>query len=174
MAKIRPLLRFIDTINEWAGKIAGFLIIAIVGVIIYEVIARYGFNSPTEWSFETSAFLFLGYIVLGGGYTLLYGEHVNTDIIYSHIPLRGRALVDLITSVLSLLFCLVLLWEGGKFAWSATLMGRHTGTPWNPPVFIVLWVLPVGGGLLLIQVVAKFIRDMLTVTGRQVETPYEH
>ena len=174
MAIIRLLLRVIDTTNEWMGRLTGFLILAITGVMVFEVVARYGFNSPTEWSFETSGFLFLGYIILGGGYTLLYGEHVNTDIIYSHFPSRTRVIVDLVTAVLSLLFCIVLLWEGGRYAWSATEMQRHSQTPWGPPLYPVLWILPVGGGLLLIQVVAKLIRDVLTVITGQEAKPHEH
>ena len=168
LVNIRILLHIIDTVNEWAGRITSLLIIALTGVMVFEVVARYVFRSPTEWAFETSGFLFLGYILLGGGYTLLYGSHVNTDVLYNRFSLRTKAIVDLITAVLSFIFCGVLLWEGSRLAWGAIETGRHSGTPWNPPLYAVMWMLPAGGGSLLIQVVAKFIRDLFTaVTGRE-------
>jgi TRAP-type mannitol/chloroaromatic compound transport system permease small subunit len=174
MAKIRLLAHIVDTVNEWVGRITSLLILATVGVIIFEVVARRGFDAPTEWSFELSVFLFCGYILLGGGYTLLYGEHVNTDVIYRRFSLRTRAIVDLVTAVLFFLFCSVLLWEGGRLAWGATEMGRHSQTPWGPPLYPVLWVIPLGAGLLLVQGLAKFIRDLLTAVTGQKEEPHEH
>ena len=35
--------------------------------------------------------LFAGYILLGGGYTLLHRDHVNMDIVYSRFTPRARA-----------------------------------------------------------------------------------
>ena len=174
MAKIRLLVHIVDTVNEWVGRITSLLILAAVGVIIFEVVVRYGFNAPTKWSFESSVFLFCGYILLGGGYTLLYGEHVNTDVFYRRFPLRTKAIVDLFTAVLSFLFCIVLLWEGRELAWDATEIGRHSQTPWGPPLYPVLWVIPLGAGLLLVQVLVKFIRDLLTAVTGQKEEPYGH
>ncbi|MBI2317625.1 MAG: TRAP transporter small permease subunit [Betaproteobacteria bacterium] len=168
MDALKRLLHVIDTINEWVGTIASFLILIITGITTYEIVCRYVFNSPTEWSFELTGFLFLAYTVLGGGYTLLHEAHVNTDIFYSRLSARGKAILDLMTAVLFFVFAVAFTWAGWRLAWTATLTGEHSGTPWNPPVYLAMWVLPVGGLLLLIQGLAKFIRDLLLVaTGIQ-------
>lgn len=168
MRALKVVLNVIDTINEWVGTVASFLVLAISGIACYEIVCRYIFNSPSEWSFELSGFLFLGYVVLGGGYTLLHEAHVNTDILYTHLSARGKATLDVFTAVLFFAFTVAFVWYGWRFAWMATLNGEHSGTPWNPPVYIVMWLLPIGGALLLLQGSAKFVRDLLlVVTGTQ-------
>ena len=163
MGALKSLLHAIDAINEWVGTIASFLILVITGITFYEIVCRYGFNSPSEWSFELTGFIFLGYTVLGGGYTLLYSGHVNTDILYTRLSARGKAILDVMTAVLFFVFAVAFIWAGWRLAWTATLGGEHSGTPWNPPVYIPMWLLPVGGVLLLLQGTAKFIRDLLFI-----------
>ena len=42
-------LRITDNINEWAGNIFKFLVIALMLFVSYDVIMRYVFLRPTEW-----------------------------------------------------------------------------------------------------------------------------
>lgn len=171
MARLRWMLHAIDTLNERVGTGVSFLVLVIAGVSFYEVVMRYVFNAPTEWSFELTGFLFLAYVVLGGGYTLLHSAHVNTDILYSRLPPRGRALMDVITAALFFAFAVAFTWQGWRFAWGATMDGQHSGTMWNPPVYIVMWMLPIGGALLLLQGAAKFLRDLLFLLSFRHDRP---
>lgn len=164
MKRIRFVLHLIDSINDWVGKIVSFWILPTIAVIVWEVVFRYGLSAPTLWAFEVSAFIFCGFIILGGGYTLLHRAHVSTDIVYNRFPLRTRAIVDVITAILFFLFCGVLLKEGWRLAWEAVEMGRLSGSHWNPPIYPVMVVLPIGAFLLLLQGTAKFIRDLIMAT----------
>ncbi len=55
---MRVILKVIDSISEWSGKIVSFLVIAFAVVILYEVVARYIFHSPTNWALEISVALY--------------------------------------------------------------------------------------------------------------------
>lgn len=169
MSNLDKYLRVIDTVNRWIGTIDAPLIVIISAVMAFEVIARYVFNSPTRWSFEVSAFLFFIFAILGGGYTLLHNDHVNTDILYKRFPVRVRAIVDTLTSLLFFLFAGVLLWQGTIYALSSTQNNQHSGTPWNPPIYPVLWALPVGALFLLLQGLAKFARDLVIALAEEGE-----
>jgi TRAP-type mannitol/chloroaromatic compound transport system permease small subunit len=159
----------IDLISEWTGKLSAFLIVVLSFVIGYEVVARYIFNHSTNWANETSAMVFGAYIILGGAYTLSIGGHVNMDLIYQRFSPRKKALVDIITFLFFALFCVVLVWKGGDRAWYALKNMEHSGTLWNPPIYPIKLVLPIGAFLLLLQGVAKFVRDAVTlVRGRNV------
>ena len=171
MGALKAGLHVIDTINEWTGTIASFLVLVVAGIASYEIVCRYVFNSPSEWSFEMSGFLFLGYAVLGGGYTLLHEAHVRTDIFYSRLSARRRAMLDVMTAALFFVFTFAFTWQGWRLAWTATLTGDHSGTPWNPPIYIVMWLLPIGGALLFLQGSAKFIRDLLVVAASPRDEP---
>jgi TRAP-type C4-dicarboxylate transport system permease small subunit len=167
------LVRAIDGTNEWVGRIVAVGLLLMVGIVSYEVVMRYGFRAPTIWATELITFVFAGYIFLGAGYTLLHRDHVGMDILYNRLPARAQAALDVLTAVFALLYCGVLIATGWDTAWQALLTGRTTGTDWNPPLFPAAVLLPIGAGLLLLQALAKLVRDLtLAFTGR--ELPHGH
>jgi len=162
---LKRLLNAIDCINKWVGKIVSLLIIVLVFEVVIGVIARYGFNHPFVWSQETASFINGIYIVLGGGYALLLKSHVNVDIVYRLFPPRGRALADIFTSLLFFFFAILVIWQGSDMAWESIAVKEHLATAWHGPVYPFKIFLPIGGVLLLLQGVAKFIRDLEIVKG---------
>ena len=168
MRRLNLFLRIVDVINEWVGKFVSLWIIPMIFIMVFEVFMRYGLKSPTVWGTELVSFLFAAYILMGGGYTHLHGDHVNMNVVYSRLSVRKRAVLDLITSVAFFLYCGSLLKEGGKFAWETIEMGRRTGTDWNPPLAPALVALPIGVFLLFLQGIIKFIRDLfITFSGEE-------
>jgi len=164
-----PFLRLVDRLNEWVGRIISWWMIPLIFVMTFEVFMRYVWKDPTEWGTELITYIFAGYILLGGGYTLLYKDHVNINVIYNRFSPRWKAVLDLVTFLVFFLYCWVLFIESWKFAWDAVKIGRHSGTDWNPPLYPILLTLPIAAFLMLIQGVAKFIRDLATaLTGKEL------
>ena len=64
-------LRIADNINEWAGNIFKFLVMALMLFVSYDVIMRYIFLRPTEWGQEVNGYLQLG-VVSPPGYWLVW------------------------------------------------------------------------------------------------------
>ncbi len=165
---LTSLINAVDWINERVGRIISLWMIPLICLMSFEVLMRYVFFSPTDWGTELVTYIFAAYILLGGGYTLLYGNHVNINVLYNRNSPRTRAILDSITAIIFFLYAWVLFYEGLKFAVDGLMRNRHSGTDWNPPLYPVLMTLPVGAFLLLIQGGAKFIRDLHTaVTGRE-------
>jgi TRAP-type mannitol/chloroaromatic compound transport system permease small subunit len=162
---VSRVLHYIDLLSEWTGKGCSFLIIALSFIEGFEVVARYVFKRPTIWAHETSSMIFGAYIIFGGAYTLYLSGHVNMDLIYVRTSPRGRALLDVITFWLFALFCVVLVWKGGETSWRALETLEHSGSIWNPPMYPIRVVLPTGACLLLLQGIAKFVRDVMTLVG---------
>ena len=50
-------LHVIDRMSHWTGTIFCYLIPCLVVVTLWEVIARYAFNNPTDWANEMTMFL---------------------------------------------------------------------------------------------------------------------
>lgn len=169
MQRLSSWLKAIDNISEYSGRVVSFLSIGLVVAITYEVVARYGFNSPTEWAYETAIFFFGAYIILGGAYTLRQDGHVKVDILYGFLSPRRKALFDLLTFWLFFSFCGILVWKGWQFGWTSLLALEHTDTAWSPPIYFFKMTLPVGATLIFLQGVAKFLRDLIfVVTGKEV------
>jgi TRAP-type mannitol/chloroaromatic compound transport system permease small subunit len=166
---LNRFLIFVDRLNERIGKIISLLMLPMLFLMSFEVFMRYLLAAPTMWGTEMVSYLFAAYTLMGGAYTLLYGDHVNINVFYSRQSSRRKAIFDIITASIFFLYVWVLLWEGSKFALDGLLRNRHSGTDWNPPLYPILMALPIGAFLMLIQGAAKFIRDLHTVvTGKEV------
>ena len=67
---MEKFLKTVDRISELSGKGVSFLVIPLVAVILYEIIARYVFQSPTIWVHETAQMIYGAYVILLGAYVL--------------------------------------------------------------------------------------------------------
>ena len=163
--KLITVLDFIDEMNDWVGRVLWFGIIIITLLVLSEVARRYLFNAPTVWGNELTQLVFAVYVVLSGGHVLRWGGHVNVDILYSRLSVRRKAILDICTFAIFLLFCGMMLIYGGSLAWESLSMWERSNSAWRPPLYPVKMMVPLGALLLLLQGTAKLIRDIMTVMG---------
>lgn len=156
-------IRVIDWINDRTGNFLSLFVLIIFGLLLVEVIRRYLLNSPTVWGNELSQMLFGTYVVLSGGYILRWGGHVNVDILYSRLSRKTQAKLDIITSFLFFMFCVMMVYYGSSLAWESLSTFERSQSAWNPPIYPVKLTIPLGAGLLLLQGIAKLMRDILIV-----------
>jgi TRAP-type mannitol/chloroaromatic compound transport system permease small subunit len=172
VAALNAILHLVDEINDWVGKILSFGVLFMFVLVMIEVIRRYLFNSPTVWGNELTQLIFGVYVVLCGGYVLRWGGHVNVDIWYDRFSAKGKAIIDIFTFSLFLMFCGMMLLYGGSLAWESLSTFEHSQSAWNPPLYPVKLMIPAGAFLLLLQGMAKLARDIATVvTGEKMTAP---
>ena len=165
---MKSTLKVIDNISEWSGKTASLLVIPMTVVILYEVVARYIFNSPTIWAFEISLALYGFYVLLLGGYILKGRGHINIDIVYGRFSPRQRAIINLFTWLLFFAWISVIMWQGWKAGWFSWTAREHYITPFAFPIYPVKLCLPLGAFLIFLQGLAGYIRDItFVITGRE-------
>jgi TRAP-type mannitol/chloroaromatic compound transport system permease small subunit len=163
------VLKVIDSISDWSGRISSFLVLVITGVILFEVIARFVFGTPTIWAYEISLALYGIYVALIGAYTLVHGVHVNVDILYARFSPRTKAGVNVFTWLIFFLWCGVLVWTGWIRGWESMMMGERESTAFGCPIYPVKLSLAFGGSLLLLQGAAGYVRNVYTfMTGRKI------
>jgi len=167
MPFLKWFIETIDAINDWVGGFLSYFLFAFFVLLFIEVILRYFFNSPTVWANELAQMLFGTYAILGGGYILLTGGHVNVDILYSRYSVKTRAAIDIFTSLLFFLFCGMLLIYGGSLAWESLARFEHSQSAWNPPLYPAKLMIPLAAALLILQGITKLIRDILILLGRE-------
>lgn len=168
-----PLLLLTNGITKMNKAVGSFLSLSMVAltlIILLEVFLRYVLRKPTVWGYDVSLWLYGMPAVLGGGYVLAEKGHVNMDMIYSKVPKRGRAILDVITSVLFFAFVGVLTWQGLKFGKSAFVNNEMSITTFQIRIWPLKAMIPVAAILLILQGLAKFIQDLyLAITGRELE-----
>jgi len=173
--KIKSVLATIDAISVSTGKLFSFLILALIGIIMIEVVRRYFFNAPIMGVQDVQAAYFGAYYTMAGAYTLWARGHVSVDVLYVLAPLRGRAVLDLVTFPFFLLFAVAIIYTGWQFGMLAT---HIEGIGWNLevdqshlrlPLYPPKWTIFLGGCFLLLQGLAKFVRDLkFAVTGKEL------
>jgi len=167
---MKTVLKTIDRISDWTGKISSFLILVITGVILFEIIARFIFGKPTIWAFEISLSLYGIYVALLGAYVLVTGAHVNVDLLYARFSPRTKAGVNLFTWLIFFLWCGALVWMAWIRGWDSLMIRESESTAFGCPIYPVKLSLAVGGSLLFLQGVARYIRDIYTfMTGKKID-----
>jgi len=163
------VVRVIDAISDSSGRIVAWLIIPLMVGTTYEVFARYLFNAPTIWAYDTSYMLYGSHFMLGAAYTLLKGGHIRTDIFYQNWSPRTQGRVDALLYVL-LFFpgMIFFFWMGAQEGVQSLLIGeRSDASPWRPVVYPLKLVIPVTALLILNQGVSEFIKSAhLALRGR--------
>jgi len=165
---VKRIFGAVDRANEVLAKLFSWAMLLLVLTMTYEVIARYGFGSPTLWSYDVSYFLSSLMVMLGMAYTLRIRGHVRIDIFYSRFSPRMKALTDVIFALVLFFPLLFLLTKAMvphvMFSW-AQQERSWVGT-WLPIVYPYKTWVTAGVLLLLLQGAVEFVRDLyVAITG---------
>jgi TRAP-type mannitol/chloroaromatic compound transport system permease small subunit len=162
---MQKLLLFVDRLSTWVGKTFSWSVLILTFVTVYDVTARYVFNAPTEWAYDTEYILYGTLFIMAGAYTLARNGHVRGDVIYRLMPVRVQASIDL---VLYILFffpgMLALLYSGYDFARMSWMMHEHSASsPGGPPIYPFKTLIPVAAFFLIVQGLAETVRCVLAI-----------
>jgi len=167
--------RWVDGISDFAGRFVAYWTVIAVFVYFYEVIVRTVFNSPTNWAHESMFLMFGMQYVLAGAYAYLHDAHVRVDIFYANAGPRGRAALDILTSVFFIAFALGFVWtawtffsqsmDKSQFFWAAGVSNEVSFTEWAIQYYPVKFALVLGGVFLLLQGVSRLVKDILVFNG---------
>ncbi len=163
MGFIKRLITFIDTMNDRIGRVLCFSLIIIMLIQVMDVVLRYVFNDPTIWAMDMNTMLFTGSSMLAGAYALRHDTHVKLDLLYRNWSRQNRVLIDLFTMSMAIIAFGFVIWKGIDSAWWAWKIGQKANSYWAPPMWPVKMCLPIGGFLLLLQGISKWLTLLLTV-----------
>ena len=116
-------------------------------ITVFEVIARYVFDAPTFWAHETTTFLIAAIFLVGGPIALARDKHIRVRMFYDTVSPRGRRWLDIVNSLIALVFFAGLAYAASIMSWKAThnpsgeIHLEGTGTSWNPPTPALLKIL---------------------------------
>lgn len=172
MKSFVSFIRFLDRINRWCGQwFVSWLMLFIMGVVLFEVVTRRFFGSPQIWTQEIITYLFCAHFVLALGYTLHYREHVNADVLTSLLPEKVQVALETIVYFLFIgLFLYIMTPTSLKFAERAWIYGERASTAFNSPVYLVKALIPISLILLTIQTIAILLKNIIyLLTNEKIE-----
>lgn len=177
MQKLLEIAQLLHTINRWVGQLAYWLVLLMVAVGVWNVIGRY-IGQWIDQSLTSNAlieiqwYLFDLVFLLGGAYTLQKNDHVRVDIIYKNFGQKGRAIANLIGTVLFLIpFCAMVIyfsWGSVVNAWQILEMSPDPG---GLPRYPIKSMIIVSFALLILQGIANSIQYLAVIMN--IASPWE-
>lgn len=163
------IVRVLARSGEVAAVVALWLM---AGAMLYEVVARYLFNSPTGWSDVAASQLLPGVAMLAAGHTLLAGGHVRVDGLVRRLSPRIQAVLAVFGDLVGAAVLLVLVWysielvEASYVRNERGFAGVHTFAAWVPQV-----VVPVGLSVMLMVQLLLLAEGVAALRGRRRVSP---
>lgn len=108
----RDTFRLLEIGHRWVTNILlGVLLIflaAMCALIVYQVVARFVFNSPSGFMEELLRYLLIWSGVLGGGYCFMLGRHLNLPLLVDHLGPVGQARLQALNALVTIVFGIVI------------------------------------------------------------------
>ncbi len=172
MTFLRILIKTIDMISEKAGQVGKWFAVLLVLIGSYETISRHFFNAPTIWAYDSLCMAGGALYLLGASYTYLKDSHTRVDLIYSQLSERKQALMDVICSLI-LFFPLMIIMFKLAVKWSVKAVMVNEvmfNSFWYPPAAPYRIIFALGLLMLILQGLAKFIRDFyFLIRGEKID-----
>ncbi|SHN04504.1 TRAP transporter small permease subunit [Roseibium suaedae] len=165
---VKILYDAVTALNRFIFQAASLLMFLIVPVMLFAVVSRYVFNSPSTWAMELATLIFGPYFLLAGPNLLHERGHVSLDLVQHAVGAGARRVLEIINYPIIIAFCVILLFYAVPFAWQAFEYGETSYSSWNPPIWPVKLFIPVALVLLGLQAAVEWLRvlfDPTAVTG---------
>ena len=159
---MQNLLLTVDRVSTWIGKCFAWAAVALTLLISWEVFSRYVLNRPHGWVLDAQIMLYGTLFMFAGAYTLSKSGHVRGDVLYGFFRPRTQATIDLTLYILFFLPGIVALtWAGWTYANESLSIREQTFNADPIPVYPFKFVIPLAGGVLLLQGLVEIVRCVL-------------
>jgi TRAP-type mannitol/chloroaromatic compound transport system permease small subunit len=163
-------VRYVEAVSYRVGRLAMYLIFAMLGVLLYSSIMK-TFFLPVLWTLETAQFLMAAYYMLGGAYSMQLGDHVRMDLLYSPLSSKKKGFTDSLTAFCLVFYLIMLLYGGLSSTQYALFYGEKSYSSWAPYMGPIKIIMNFGIALMLLQAVATFFRDLARARGLEIFGP---
>ena len=161
-------VNLIDWFCVKIGRLTMYMVFVMMFVLVLSFVTRNIINIPLMWIIEMAQFIITGYYLLGGGYSMIMGDHVRMDLVYSKLSDRNKAKMDAFTSFI-LVFYLITLFYGSISSLIYTIETKQKlFTAWAPYVWPIKTIMLIGILLMLLQSISMFFKDIAKVTEREI------
>ncbi len=160
-------LKIVDRISLVFALIAVALFVLLVLDMMYEVVARRVFDSPTLWAYDVAYMSNGAIFLLAAGYTLLHNEHIRIDFLSTRLPRK----VQETANILAYLILFWFLWYAAEGTINEFVIAYETGeleptSPWAPKIWPFYLAMMLGVCAFFLQCVAQCVKHALSLMGR--------
>lgn len=162
MRMLQGIERNIGRLSGAAGRLAGWLCLAMILVVFYDVVMRYAFSAGSVAMQELEWHLFASMFLLGAAYTMREDGNVRVDIFYAKMTARKAALVNIAGTILFVFpMCLLIIYSSYDFVGYSYRIGEVSPDPGGLSYrFLIKAVLPVAFALVFLQGIGVILSNL--------------
>lgn len=131
----------------------GVIILTTVVMILsctLQVLSRFVLSHPFSWTEEMARFSFIWWSFFGAAYVVRLNGHLGMDLLIKILPYKGRWVLQRISFLISLAFCLLVTYQGIKIT---AIQAGQLGDLVPISMAWVYSVVPVTGGIMAIYLI---------------------
>ena len=152
---LRIIASVINGITKCADYCSQICLAALMLMVFREVIWRYIFDRPSIFSVEISEYILVFITFMSAAWILRSDRHVNMTAVTMRLPKKMQVYLDIVTSLMVMVFCVVLIWKGFRTVVMAYTGDYHSASLVNFPLWIAYSFIPVGSSVLVLQYLVR-------------------
>ena len=149
--------RAINAVSTAFGLLAVGLILLAIAVVCQMVFVRAVLNQSAIWQTEFSVFAIVAATFLGAPYILLTRGHVAVDVVPLMLGHEVRRWLFILGYAVALVFCGLFFWASVPWWYETFEGGQTTASMWRARLWIPYLSVPVGLGLLCLQMLSQIV-----------------
>jgi TRAP-type mannitol/chloroaromatic compound transport system permease small subunit len=161
-------VKVVDYLSTKFGRLAMYLIFVMIAVLLLDAVTRNIINIPLSWCIEMAQFTMAAYYIVGGPYSMQLDSHVRMDLIYSRFSPINQARLDCFTAIFLVVYLVCLLIGAVSSTRYAIEYDQRKFSMWNPSMIPIKLIMVFGIGLMLLQSIATFFKDLAKARGTEL------
>lgn len=146
--------KFINGMNKVLDVMTVTFMMAMVGVVFYQVIMRQIFERPPIWGEEMSVTFMIWFVFLGIILGLHENLHIGITMFVKKLPKKAQFAIEILVNLLIMVYAIILLVYGYIYASNIFAFGNRL-TATGLPAAIHYIVVPIAGVLLILVLIGK-------------------
>lgn len=158
-----PVVEGLNAIVRRVAETMAWLNVVLIGVIITQVVLRYGFNNGSVFLEELMWHLYAVVFMFGMAYAMTNDSHIRVDLVHMNLSRRTQHIIEIL-GILFLLMPVLIILIDHSFAWVADSyrVDEGSSSPQGlPNRWIIKSVLPLSLVLMFIAALARLIQEVL-------------
>jgi TRAP-type C4-dicarboxylate transport system permease small subunit len=135
-------------------------LVVMLGVIGVDIVSRAVFNFSFEISDELGGYMLVVITFISLPVCQVNDTFHHVEFVQSRLSARGRAISHVVFDLLSLAFCVALLWQLARFEMSSWRFDDHAPTYLATPLWVPRVAMVVGAAALLFSMARTLVADI--------------
>lgn len=148
---------FVRLLSVSGAVVAAAALAVIAGSVIFEVIARSIFQSPTIWAIEISTYSITVAGFMASGFVLRSNGHLEISLLTGRLPKEVSRKLGIFTDFFALAFCVLVVIYGKRLVEISHLIGAVSVSELRVEQWIPQLAIPIGFTLLALEFLCRIL-----------------